>query len=187
MQIEKAYAHDLDITHIDSHMLTLLTPGLAGIYLQLSGEFRIPNCIIRMSVPEIESLCNIPLERAEKVYEELSEHENRDLVVFDSWAALPLNWASNRLDCAKRLLDGLPEGLSTFICHPAKDSPELRAMANDWEARVADYELYVDDAWRAAVDTSGVKVIGMREIREALFGKETAGLGSQPATRRINA
>jgi hypothetical protein len=66
----------------------------------------------------------------------------------------------------------LPEGLSHFICHPATDTPELRAIAADWEARVADYTLYTDEKWRKAIEASGVKLIGMREIRRTLFAEQ---------------
>jgi hypothetical protein len=66
------------------------------------------------------------------------------------------------------LLAQAPAGLTYLLFHPAVDTPELRAFAPDWRARVADYELFTSDAWRAALDASGVQVIGWRAIRDAM-------------------
>jgi chitin disaccharide deacetylase len=53
--------------------------------------------------------------------------------------------------------------------HPAVDSPELQAMARDWEARVDDYRLLVGDpSLREALDDAGVTLIGYRELRDLM-------------------
>ena len=57
-----------------------------------------------------------------------------------------------------------------MILHPNKDTPELRAMAPDWEARVDDYEVFRNPALREAIKASGVHVIGMRALRDAMRG-----------------
>ena len=52
---------------------------------------------------------------------------------------------------------------------PAADTPELRALAPDWANRVDDHHLIVHDAGlRAMISRSGVKLIGFRELRDAM-------------------
>jgi MFS family permease len=64
----------------------------------------------------------------------------------------------------------LPAGLTYVICHPAADSPELRAIAPDWRARVRDYVVMTDPALRSAVVAQGIHLIGWRDIQRALRG-----------------
>ena len=70
------------------------------------------------------------------------------------------------------LLDAIPgyePGVTEAYLHPAVDSPELEAMATDWEARVDDYRLLVHDReLRAAIDDAGVTVIGYRPLRDLM-------------------
>lgn len=155
-QILRAIRMGVDITHIDSHMFTLMHPALFGVYVALSREFRVPCCLA-------------PPELAQVLLPQLGADERQPLVVFDGWAQLPLDEHTKRLERGRRLLAALPRGLCYLIAHPAVDTPELRAIAPDWAARVADYELYMDDGWARILDESGVKVVGMRAIRDAMF------------------
>lgn len=154
-QVLRALQMGVDVTHIDSHMFTLMHPSLFDVYLRLSREFRVP-CVVLPSL-------------AEKLLSRLEPTQREELLVFDGWAQLPLEEHTDRLECARRLLDGLPGGLCYLISHPAMDTPELRALAPDWRARTADYELYLNDDWARVLDEAGVKIVGMRAIRNALF------------------
>ena len=91
------------------------------------------------------------------------------LPVFDHVHVMSLRDPSDRLGERKRTLAGLPAVLSNIILHPAIDPPELRAIAPDWRCRVADYELFTDEALRAALREAGVQVIGFRALREAVL------------------
>jgi hypothetical protein len=64
-------------------------------------------------------------------------------------------------------LGRLKPGVTETLLHPAVDSPELRAIATDWEARVDDHRLVcAEDGLRAALDRAGVTLIGYRALRE---------------------
>jgi len=76
--------------------------------------------------------------------------------------------SGNRLEYARGILDNLPTGVIYFIFHPAKDTPELRSIASDWQARVADYKLFINPRWRDYVNNSGVHVIGYKAIRDLI-------------------
>ena len=169
-QVARARACGVDVTHIDSHMLTLFHPTLFETYVGLSRELRLPATLIRMSIPGMASLCGIATTDAALVCERLAAADDDGLVAFDAWAEMPLDRHAGRLDDAIRRLDSLPEGLSMFVLHPAVDGDELRAIAPDWRSRVADHALCCDDRWRRAVEAAGVRVIGMRTVCQAMMG-----------------
>ena len=70
------------------------------------------------------------------------------------------------------LLDAIPRigtGVTEAYLHPAVASPELQAMATDWEDRVDDHRLQVNDPeLRAALGDAGITLIGYRELRDLM-------------------
>ena len=166
-QIERALAAGIDVTHVDSHMLTLFHPRLARIYIDVARHYQVPPLLVRIphgwlanmgySAEEIDAADRLLVDAAEA-----------GLPVFDFLAVLSLDEHENRLDEVTTLLNELPAGLSNILMHPAVDTPELRAIAPDWRCRVADYQLFTSDALRAALQASGVHVIGFRALRDAM-------------------
>ena len=60
-------------------------------------------------------------------------------------------------------------GVTEITLHPAVDTPELRAIATDWRARVADHVLLVADrGLDQVVAEAGVTLIGYRPLRDAM-------------------
>jgi hypothetical protein len=68
------------------------------------------------------------------------------------------------LDAINRLKPGVTEA----YLHPAVDSPELRAMAIDWEARVDDHALLQGANLKEEIERNGITLIGYRPIRELM-------------------
>ncbi len=91
--------------------------------------------------------------------------EAAGLPLLDAILSVDLGQPDDRLAQTLQLLDTLPAGVSYFILHPSKDTPELRAIAPDWRARVADYQVFSDDALRRYIREQGIHVIGYRAIR----------------------
>ncbi len=61
----------------------------------------------------------------------------------------------------------LRPGVTEVYIHPAVDAPELRALADDWPARVDDHELVTrDHSLRQMLDRAGVHRIGFRPLRD---------------------
>jgi chitin disaccharide deacetylase len=171
-QIERARAAGIELTHCDTHMFTLLHPRLLPMYFELSSRYRVPVFAPRRIEDAHRSSdyfgASMPGEAPL-----LADAEARGALLFDGLVQLPTRRHEARLDEATALLRGLGPGLSLFIVHPALDTPELRAMAADWRARVADYELFTSEAWRRRVRESGVTVIGYRVLRDVLFPDTT--------------
>jgi hypothetical protein len=63
----------------------------------------------------------------------------------------------------------LKPGVTEAYLHPAVDSRELRAMAQDWKARVDDLDLLVhEQTLRQAIERAGITLIGYRPIRDLM-------------------
>jgi predicted glycoside hydrolase/deacetylase ChbG (UPF0249 family) len=162
-QVERALAIGIDLTHVDSHMGTLFHPRLLAAYQRIAQEYRLPALMLRPH----EALKNA-FGLGESLWDLAQMAEAAGLPMMDAITLMSLNMHEERVAEAKTRLDQLPAGVSYFIIHPAKDTPELRALAPDWQARVADYELFVNEEWRRIVADSGIHVMGYRAIRDAI-------------------
>jgi predicted glycoside hydrolase/deacetylase ChbG (UPF0249 family) len=166
-QVARALAAGIDVTHIDMHMGTIIHPKFIGSYVQLALRYRVPAMILRTDEAGYRSLGmdNLAAAFAAKMVAEL---EAQGLALIDSVAMLSLDQPEERVERAKQALSNLPPGITHFVIHPSLDTAELRAIAPDWRCRVADYHTFTDEAFRKWVRSSGIEVIGYREIQEAM-------------------
>ena len=155
-QIERAILWGFDVSHIDSHMGTLqLRPEFFDIYLELAVDYSLP---LRLSGASTERIVGFPFRR-------LAAEEG---VLFPDSFVLVKAGVGSRRDIERALFDLRP-GVTEMYVHPASDTPELRALAPDWANRVDDHHLMVHDAGlRAMIARSGVKLVGFRELRDAM-------------------
>ena len=118
----------------------------------LAVEFGLP---LRLSGASTERHIGFPFRR-------LADEEG---VVFPDHFVY-LNGVGSRRTLEKALFD-LPVGVTEIYVHPAVDTPEVRAIADDWSSRVDDHHLVTGDSgFRALVERTGVELIGFRELRE---------------------
>lgn len=166
-QIKAALSAGLDLTHMDSHMLTLFHPRFLSIYFALAQAYRLPAFMLR---GDREDWLREGLSEAEAAeMAALTEQvEAQGLPLFDSFYAMSLSEHEGRLAEGIQALANCRAGLTHFVIHPTTDTPEVRAMAPDWRCRVGDLALFTSPAWAQAVADSGVKVIGYRAVREAM-------------------
>jgi predicted glycoside hydrolase/deacetylase ChbG (UPF0249 family) len=165
-QLARALAAGVDVTHVDSHMGALFHPRLIDAYADLALGSRLPCMTLRLDLAEAaEGAARDLAEASARVVRRL---EAEGAPVFDAIVGLPLDRPEERVAQATRAFDGLPTGLSVFILHPARDTPELRAIAPDWPGRVADLEAFTSPELRAYVRDAGIHVVGYRELRDAM-------------------
>ena len=173
MQLARALAAGIDVTHVDSHMGTAWSPEVLPHYAALAHKNRLPLMLMRPD-PAIwqalaiagwivpgEEMMRLGLGQAQAL-----EAEGWSLV--DYGFMMPLDRPDGRVEQAKQALDALPAGLTHFVLHPAVDSPELRAITEDWPSRVADYQAFTSAELRRHVRQSGLQVIGYRALRDLL-------------------
>jgi chitin disaccharide deacetylase len=153
-QIERAILWGFDVSHLDSHMGTLqLRPEFFDVYLELGVDYGLP---IRLSGASTERLIGFP-------FRELATAEG---VLYPDHFVY-VNGVGSRRSIERAVFD-LPAGVTELYVHPAADTPELRALAPDWPARVDDLDLVCHDSeLRVLLERAGAQLIGWRELREA--------------------
>ena len=167
MQVDRAVAAGIDVTHVDTHMGTVAQVEFIPAYVQLAIQHRLPVMILRLDEVGWREM-GLDQETAAFATQIVEQLEAQGLPLLDHVVGLPLDRPEDRVALAKQAFDELPPGLTHFIIHPAEDTPELRAIAPDWPSRVADYEAFTSKELRDTVRDSGVQVIGYRALRELM-------------------
>lgn len=169
-QVEKALAAGIDVTHVDSHMGTIMNSLFIQSYIQAAGSRRLPNMLPRTTAKGIGMMgvSGDELTAYEPIMQQL---ESMGIPMLEGIVSMPLEHGIDHVDVAKKLISKLPTGITHFILHPSVDTPELRAICPDWEARVANYNAFMSDDLKKFLENEDVKLIGYRQIRDAMRGK----------------
>ena len=166
-QIEKALAAGIDLTHVDSHMGTIMNPKFVQSYIQAAASRLLPNMLPRLQAKGMEEMGLSADER--QMYAPLMQQlETMGIPMLDGLLFMPLDQPNGQMDTAKDLLGNLPEGITHFIMHPSIDTAELRAIAPDWESRVANYNTFMSDELKKFLEGEDIKLIGYRIIRDGM-------------------
>lgn len=166
-QIEKALAAGIDVTHVDSHMGTIMNPRFIQYYIQAAASRRLPNMLPRLQAKGMD-LMDMSPEEIQVYGPVMQQLEFMGLPMLDGLLFMPLDQPDGQMEIAKDLLGNLPEGISHFILHPSIDTPELRAMAPDWESRVENYNTFISDELKKFLESEEINLIGYRPIRDAM-------------------
>ncbi len=152
-QIERAILWGFDVSHLDSHMGALqLRPEFFDVYLELAIDFNLP---LRLSGASTERSIGFPFRRLAA---------EQDVIFPDHFVYIA--GVGSRRAVERTLFDPRP-GVTELYLHPAVESAELRAISNDWAARVDDHDLIAaDGGLRARIDRAGIHLVGYRELRE---------------------
>lgn len=168
-QIQLALDNGIDVTHIDTHMITLFDPKFIKSYLKLAQEFEIPGFFPRLNRKELIAM---GLKNYINTYEKLlSTAKARGFPLIDH---MIIDTDVEHVDKIKyycKLFAEIKPGLTHFLFHPAKMSSELRAItpkSANW--RNQDYEAFTNSRITACVEVLDLKVIGYRELRDFFRG-----------------
>lgn len=166
-QLERALAWGLPITHADTHMGAVGHPNYVQSILALALEKRIPLMFPRLSAAEWQAT-GLTAPEAEALTQLAREAQEQGLPLIDHIRMLPLDHANDHEAVTLQMLRDLPPGITHFILHPARDTPELRAFAADWPARVENYRAFTSAALKREVQNLGIQIIGYRPLQELL-------------------
>ncbi len=167
LQIERAQAAGIDLTHVDSHMGSIMSPLFIQSYIQSAATRLLPNMLPRVNATGVEMM-GIGAEELQSYAPIMQQLESQGIPMLDGLFAMPLEHADDHIGVAKKLLSELPVGISHFILHPSIDTPELRAICPDWHARVANYNAFMSGELKDFIKNSDFKLIGYRQIRDAM-------------------
>lgn len=168
-QIDLALDAGIDVTHLDAHMGAVLVPPFIDVYAQLAADYRLPVFAVW---PDATALAILGAANAGgAVQNALRRLEEAGIPLLDGWDANSLSFepGAGPAHNAARLA-GLGPGVSYLICHPARRGDELDAIAPDAHARDFERGFYGGEAGRAALQSEGIRTLGMRTLRDFVRG-----------------
>lgn len=168
-QISRAIVEGIVPTHIDTHMGSVAHPKYIQIYIQLAIQFGLPLMLPRFSEAEWIAYGGISPEAASMAAQLIQNLEEMGVPLLDGLSGLELSDPNNRFDQAKEALGSLKPGITHFIIHPSKDTPELRKITDSWACRVADFETFTDEKTRAYIQDQGIQIIGYKALKALML------------------
>lgn len=168
-QIEWALAAGVDVTHLDSHMGTVLHPDLAAIYLALAQEFHVPALVPRLRVEQVMEM-GVEAEIAAQMIDFMASLEQSgQLPLLDHAAQLYALPKKDRWDEYVELIADFPPGITHLAYHPARPGAEIEGItAEHWPIRVADWELFSRADLGSLLVGLGVKIFEYRRLRDLM-------------------
>jgi predicted glycoside hydrolase/deacetylase ChbG (UPF0249 family) len=167
-QIERALEAGIDVTHLDSHMGTVLHARFVDVYVRLVRDYRLPALLPRIRREQVE-----PLGLAEKLEHTIGLLERAEadgFPIFDRLDADSLSFTpGSGHEHNVRRLEGLEPGLNYLITHCARGGGELESITpRDWRQRAEEAEIYSDGTMARELAERGMRRLGMRELRDWL-------------------
>lgn len=166
-QIERALAAGIDVTHVDSHMGTIMNPRFIQSYIQAAASRLLPNMLPRMDAQGMDIMA-LSAEEKQLYAPLIHQFEKMGIPMMDGLLGMPLDQPNGQMEIAVDLLGNLPAGITHFILHPSIDTAELRSIAPDWESRVSNYNIFMSDELKKFIESEDIHLIGYRQIRDAM-------------------
>ena len=164
-QIDRALAAGIDVTHVDAHMGTAFDLKFVDSYFRLAHEYRLPAFVPRLRARDLPTH-GLP-DRLADYARRIDAAEASGLPIFDHFDADSLEFPPGTgLAHNETRLGRLGPGLSYLITHCAEGGAELESITRDWRQRDEEHRIYSDGSMRAALESRGMRTIGMRALRE---------------------
>ena len=168
-QIDAAYDHGIDVTHLDGHMGAVLAPEFCEIYLDLARAYRVPLLL----TPELERYDPIgnlgDLGDVTPYTDTVNAARDEGFIIVDHvfetiWSKL------DDIDGAYRQKIENVDGELVFAAlhFNAPGDVEIIDPPVGAHVRMAEYDLFRTTQFRDWLDQLDRQVIGMRALRDAL-------------------
>jgi predicted glycoside hydrolase/deacetylase ChbG (UPF0249 family) len=174
-QITRAKVAGMQPTHADTHMGTVVHPKFIQAYLQTAIQAGLPPMMLRLDEEGWRNLVTGMADEAtgEEIVAQAVQMTNTleemGIPLLDGIYGMPLDSdPSLRFEHTKAAFDSLQPGITHFIIHAAKDTPELRAITPDWACRNADYQTFLREDLRQYIQNQGIQVIGYRALQSLM-------------------
>lgn len=152
-QLERAVLWGFDISHLSSHLGALQNrPEFFDLYLELAIDFGLP---LRLEGGQAEEGAGFPFRSlaADEGVLTVDHHRSRRLA---DPAVL------------ERMAMDLQPGVTEIVVEPAADTPELRAVCEEWGRRVEHRDLVCGNTELLAdLDRGGITLVSWRDLRDA--------------------
>ena len=166
-QIDGALAAGIDVTHIDTHMGSVVHPKFLGSYLRLAHEYGVPAFLPRITRDRLQGLGEGDM--ADEFLQVLAMIDTDQVPTLDDIIIETLVPKTSKHDFYRDLIKGVQPGLTHLLFHPAVAGAELEAIADTHASRHADYEAFLDRSLRDFAESLGIHLVGYRDLKAHLI------------------
>lgn len=164
-QIERARQFGVPLSHLDTHMGTLLSrPDLLELYVNLAIEYNLPIMFTRQATNPTMQLAYPALRgRGQQLLDALDQHH---LPVLSS--VLMLYQKGEHESRKRRYLNAfemLPSGVNEVIVHCGIDNAELSAITSSSTLRDSDRRLVTDPEVKSHLDRLGITLTNWKQFQ----------------------
>jgi len=163
-QVDQALAAGIHLTHVDTHMLTVVfSPELLRVYLETGRRYHLPVLLEKRGMAPVNGL--------------MSFYDSKipvDSVPFDGVLGIsPGVETSGWLDAYKKLLAPQGPGVYMLMLHLAYDDEEMRGITagqKDWGSkwRQNDFDMVRSAEFQAFLKEQGFILVGWRDLLKAM-------------------
>ena len=165
-QIETALAAGVSVTHIDTHMGTVVHPRYIRSYLALAREYGVPAFLPSVTRERLEEMRQV--ENADELLAVIEEVERSAVPTLDEILIDTLVPLADKSQFYRDLIDGTKPGLTHLLFHPAVQSEELTAITGSHASRHADYLAWSSPVMREYIASQDIHLIGYRDLLDHL-------------------
>jgi predicted glycoside hydrolase/deacetylase ChbG (UPF0249 family) len=166
-QIELALETGIEITHIDTHMGSVVHPKFLGRYLSLATEYGVPAFLPNITKDRLRELNKV--EQHDDYLEILEQIDGSQVPTLDEIIIDTLLPIEDKSEFYREHIRSIQPGLTHLLFHPAKLGDELTAIDKKASAsRHADYVAYTDPTLKQFIADQGIHLIGYRELKRHL-------------------
>lgn len=165
-QIDAALGVGIDVTHLDSHMGTVMMPEFVDIYLRLGTDYRLPVVLPRNVVTWAPAGTHdaAAVARYEREIAALVGRGNPDFI---SYITSPFGPRVETEPYYRSIFDAAPEGLVWGAFHMTRPG-EFAAISPDAGMRANEYELFRSGRAGELLRELGIAPVGMRAFRDQM-------------------
>ncbi|MCC6511688.1 MAG: polysaccharide deacetylase family protein [Pirellulaceae bacterium] len=169
-QIDRALAFGVPLSHLDTHMGSLMTrPDLIEVYVQLGLEYKLPVLFFKRLAPE-----------AAKAYPALADRQLSAAAKLTA-AGLPMldnllqfyggDNPAKRLETYRQSLRQLPNGVTALLIHCGIDNAELQGITSSSARRDQDYRIFTDPEIGQFINQQGIELTTWKTLHREATGR----------------
>jgi predicted glycoside hydrolase/deacetylase ChbG (UPF0249 family) len=164
-QMARALAAGINVTHMDTHMGSVMHGPLFEVYTDIALANGVPPFSLRLS-KEQWAMGGYPPETVDRIWRKTSEMEAAGVPIMDRILSVSLSDERDRVEKTKAAFSGIRPGqMSYFILHPSHDTPELRNLCPDWRSRVGDLEMFLSGEMAEHIEAEKIHLVGYKELK----------------------
>ena len=164
-QIERALQAGIKLSHLDTHMGTVVSTGdMLEIYVRLGLEYNLPVMIIRHIDPALAA-----------GYPDLLQMNGRYIETLEAKGLPPIDYlfqfyeGKDHVARQQRYLQtfrDLKPGVTQMIIHCGYDDAELQAITGSHFLRGDDTRIFMDAEVKKQINEMGIEIISWTQLRE---------------------